>query len=165
MRMKSKASLLMLLAAVALTGCTSGQQPVSGDANYTPKASPSAEVIEGQLGELKTELKDIQEEVPEVDNGLIISLPTAMTYDVVPNEKVTLTVGGLPPETEAYIYVFYHLNGNNSATLNLGRVTVDKDGSVNEQVNVPKNLAPGLFSLTLEDKDKNLYVANINIKE
>lgn len=165
MRMNSKLFVLVASAAIALTGCSSGQSPDSMNAALAPDTTAEATPLPGALGEIKTDVKSVKTDVPEVDRGLIISLPDAKSYEVDLNEKIQLTVGGLPPEEDADIYLMYSMEGNPQATLNLKSTQVKADGSVLEYVNVPKNLAPGSFSLVLETEDKLMYSTTLNIKE
>lgn len=156
--MKTKKFILVSLVAIALTGCSSGQSPV-------PENSPSPSASqEGDLGQINTDLKAVNIDVPEVDKGLRISLPTASIYEVSLNEKITINAGGLPPDTDADIYLMYNLSGRD-AVLNIKSVKVKEDGSIKENVNVPKNLYPGTFVLAVESSDDVLYPVTLEIKE
>lgn len=156
--MKTKKFMLVALVAIALTGCSSGQSP---DSASSPSPSASKE---GSLGQIDTSIQAAKADVPEVDKGLRISLPTAAKYEVSLNEKITLGVGGLAPEADADIYLMYTLDGK-GATLNIKSTKVKADGSIRETINVPKTLVPGIFVLAVESTDGLLYTVTLEIKE
>lgn len=156
-----KINILILASLLALTGC-SGQEEIPNAATAPMVSQPTPE---GALGKMETNVKELKKDIPEVDNGTMVTVPSADVYEVETNEKVLVSAGGLPPNTEADIYIMYNLNGDNSAVLNITSVKVAGNGSVNEFINIPKALQSGTFALVIETNDGLLYNAALKIKE